>query len=113
MPGPLAHVGAVVTCFHQGAVTVAPSFPGVLLSGSPAITVPDQLAVAGCPFQIPFGAGTKPQPCVLVRLEPSKQVVINGKPALLVSPAALCYSVEQIPQGVPNMAAVQKKVIAK
>jgi hypothetical protein len=76
------------------------------------VTIKDLYAVAACPFQIPFGVGTKPQPCVTIRLAAATKVQVNLSPVLLVTPAALGYSAEQIPQGAPNSSGVQTKVIA-
>jgi|GEM_PF-214207 len=121
MPGFLMHVGAVMSCFHQaGQATIPPTQPRVLVSGQPIATVsppPVPLAtVAGCPFQIPVGAGTKPQPCVTIEWAmPSTRFLVNGLPAALI-PApgigpGLCKSVEQIPQGAPTVKVVQSRVI--
>ncbi|WP_217995211.1 hypothetical protein, partial [Methylogaea oryzae] len=68
------------------------------------------------PFQIPVGAGTKPQPCVTVKwLMPSTRFLVGGQPvALLPAPGAgpgLCQSAEQIPQGPPMVSTVQTRVI--
>jgi hypothetical protein len=114
MPGLLAHMGGLTNCLHAAAITASPSNLRVKVNGGQAVlTTLDLLTIAGCPFQIPTPAGiTKPQPCVTVRLEPSARVKINGAPALLVTPAALCYSAEQIPQGPPNSSPNQKRVIA-
>jgi hypothetical protein len=43
---------------------------------------------------------------------PSTKVLINGQPAAILTPATLCFSVEQILQGPPNSAATQTKVVA-
>ena|SRR5438552_3143271 len=118
MPGFLLHVNATMQCMHMGKATIAPSQPRV------ALTVPDQLvatmdgviSVAGCPFQVPVGAGTKPQPCVVVKWTlPSTRFLVGGKPALLV-PApgtgpGICQSVEQIPQGAPVVGTFQTRVM--
>jgi hypothetical protein len=112
MPGLLAHVGGVVNCFHPPG-TVIPILtapPRVFVNGvQPVLNATNQLSVVGCLFTVPV---PKPQPCVIVRLEPATRVFVNGAPALIVTPAALCYSVEQIPQGVPNSSPNQKRAIA-
>lgn len=114
MPGPLVHVGALLTCPHAGAITATlTSPPKVLVNGAqPVVSLKDLHPVAGCPFQIPVPGGTKPQPCVTVRLEPAPRVLINGTPAAILTPAAVCVSVEQIPQGPPNASPIQTKLIA-
>jgi hypothetical protein len=73
------------------------------------------ITVAGCPFQVPIGTGTKPQPCVKVQWTlVSTRVQINGQPVLL-QPApgpgsGVCQSVEQIPQGPPVVNVIQQRV---
>ena len=64
--------------------------------------VNDLTTVAGCPFQVPVGAGTKPQPCVKVQWPvPATRVKVDGQPVLLQTSTGLCQSAEQIPQGPP------------
>ena len=118
MPGLVLHAGAQVSCFHAAPAAVAPSVPRVLVSGSPVTTV-STLPVAGCPFQVPVGPGTKPQPCITVNWAAvSARVFAMGQPLLLQLPpgpgpgAGVCKSVEQIPQGVPQVRAMQTRVIA-
>ena len=116
MPGFLLHVAATATCFHAAPATVAPSQVRVLVGGQPVATMASVISVAGCPFQIPVGAGTKPQPCVLIKWAmPSTRFLVGGQPAaLLPSPGpapGVCQSVEQIPQGAPIVSAVQPRVI--
>lgn len=116
MPGFLVHIGAITNCTHAGPVTANPSgTPRVFVNAAqPVLTITDLHKVAGCPFQAPAPtpSGTKPQPCVLVRVEPATRVFINGQPAAILTPAAICQSIEQIPQGPPNSSAIQKRVIA-
>jgi len=54
----------------------------------------------------------KPQPCVTVKMIPSTKVLVNNQPVALLTPATLCQSVEQIPQGPPNAGAIQTRVLA-
>ena len=114
MPGLLVNLGGILTCPHAAPIKPNPmSPPRVFVNGAqPVYTIVDLHTVAGCPFQIPFGVGTKPQPCVLVKLQPAVRVKINGIPAALLTPVAVCQSIEQIPQGPPNSAPNQKRVIA-
>jgi hypothetical protein len=118
MPGLVLHAGAQVACFHAAPATVAPAGPRVLVSGQPVATLAT-LPVAGCPFQVPVPGGTKPQPCVTVNwLMVSARVLVNGQPVLLQTPPGpgtgpgLCKSAEQIPQGAPQVRAMQTRVIA-
>jgi uncharacterized Zn-binding protein involved in type VI secretion len=115
MPGRLLHVGAVVQCFHQAPATIAASQTKVTIGGQPVATTDSNITVAGCPFQVPVGAGTKPQPCVSIdwTLTTSK-VEVGGKKALL-GPATgtgggVCLSAEQIRQGAPTISQLQQPV---
>jgi len=116
MPGFLLHVGAKTKCFHGAEAIIAPTQPRVMVSGQPIANITAATPVAGCPFQIPVGAGTKPQPCVIIKWAmPSTRFLVNGQPAgLYVSPGpapGICQSIEQIPQGAPVVAAAQSRVI--
>ncbi len=111
MPGFLVHVGASIMCPHAGQVSVISANSRVMVSGQPVATMSDSYMVAGCPFQIPIGVGTKPQPCVTVQwLEPALRVRVNGQPAILSGSLGLCQSIEQIPQGPPLVATTQMRV---
>jgi len=113
MPGPILHVGATVTCTHAAPMTVVPTNTRVLVNGTPAATMADTFPVAGCPFQVPVGAGTKPQPCVKVQWTvPAARVKVNGVPVILSLSTGLGQSVEGIPQGPPIPSAVQPRVVA-
>jgi hypothetical protein len=113
MPGPILHVGAVVTCTHGAPAQTVPGSPRVMLSGQPAATMADTFPVAGCPFQIPVGAGTKPSPCMQVRWTvPATRVMVNGSPVVTAASTGLCLSPEQAPQGPPIPSAFQPRVVA-
>jgi len=43
---------------------------------------------------------------------PSTKVFVNNQPVALLTPATLCKSIEQIPQGPPNAGAIQTRVLA-
>jgi hypothetical protein len=95
---------------HAGQVSVSTPNTRVLVGGQPVATLADTDTVAGCPFQIPTPVGPKPQPCVRVQwIVPAARVRIGGQPALLQSSSGLCLSVEQIPQGPPNVAVTQMR----
>jgi len=112
MPGPLFHVGAQAICPHAGQISTVSTNTRVLVSGQPVATMADTFPIAGCPFQIPVGPGTKPQPCVQVRwLVPATRVTVNGQPVLLQTSTGICQSIEQIPQGPPTIVATQPRVI--
>jgi hypothetical protein len=115
MPGLLVHVGALVTCPHPpGTITAIVSSPRVFVNGTQAVLgALDIPTVSGCTFQVPVPGGTKPQPCVTVKLETAKRVLVNGQPAAILTPAAVCLPVEKTPpQGTPNSTPIQKRVIA-
>lgn len=114
MPGMLLHVGATVTCVHgAGQATIVPSNTRVMVGGQPVAVLTDTTTVAGCPFQIPIGTGTKPQPCVTIKwLVPATRVMVMQKPALIQTSSGLCQSAEQIPQGAPIVSVTQMRVRA-
>lgn len=111
MPGFLVHVGATGNCPHMGQATFTTTNTRVLVSSQPVVTVTDMFTIAGCPFQIPIGTGTKPQPCVTGRwLTPAARVLVNGQPAILQTSSGICQSAEQIPQGPPTITMTQTRV---
>lgn len=114
MPGHVLHVGAQIICTHGGQATGVPSSPRVLVGGQPVHTLPDTFTVAGCPFQVPIGTGTKPQPCVTIKwIVPATRVMVGGNPALIRTSTAICQSAEQIPQGAPTVLVTQVRVSAQ
>src|SRR5262245_11986517 len=117
MPGLLLHSNAVMQCTHFAPVTIAPAQTRVLVSTQPVAVSSSQLTVAGCPFQVPIGTGTKPQPCVkVVWGNIAARIKILGQPALLQptptgTGAGICQSIEQIPQGPPTVNQMQSRVL--
>lgn len=115
MPGFLLHATASAQCFHAAPAVIPPGQPKVLVGGMPVATSDASIAVTGCLFQVPFGAGTKPQPCVQIKWGSiATKVLVGGKPALLgPAPAVVpgvCLSAEQIPQGAPSLNTIQTRV---
>ena len=53
MPGPVLHLGATVTCMHGGTATPGGSFPRVMVSGQPVVTIAIPYVVVGCPLVPP------------------------------------------------------------
>ena len=107
-----------MTCTHAAPAQTPPTQSRVLVGSpsQPVETIDNVITVSGCPFQIPVGLGTIPQPCVLVQWTmPATRVLVGGSPPLLqASPGpgpGLCLSVEQIPQGPPMTSGLQTKVI--
>lgn len=113
MPGPALTITSVLTCPHGGPVTIAPGNARVTILGQPVATMANMFTVAGCPFQVPIGTGTKPQPCVRIQYTaPATRVMAMGQPLILATSAGLCQSAEQIPQGAPIPVTIQPRVIA-
>lgn len=107
----LVQVGATIQCPHGAHASIAPTNQRVRADGQPIALVSDQTSVAGCPFQVPAGAGTKPQPCVQVRWQaPATRVKVNGQPVLLQTSSGSCLSAEQLPQGPPAVVTTQVRV---
>lgn len=105
MPGPILHMGAVVTCAHGGqAMPTAPS-ENVLVSGMPVATIAAPYAVAGCPFITPTGNG----PCVTGQwIVGATQVFAQGQPVVIMSGVSICT-----PTGTPLLPlSAQTQVIA-
>jgi len=111
MPGFLIQVGATITCPHAGKANVTPSNQRVKVGGMPVAVVADQTVVGGCPFQVPIGTGTKPQPCVKVLWQaPATRVKVMGQFVLLQSSVGVCQSAEQMPQGTAIISTTQTRV---
>ena len=115
MPSFLLHVNAGLNCFHGAKATVVPSQTRVLVDNKPIANISAQITVAGCPFQVPAGPTTKPQPCVTVKWTlASTRFTVAGQPAALVPGPGpgpgVCQSAEQIPQGAPTVGSVQTRV---
>jgi len=107
----LQHVGITAICPHGGQVSVVSTNTRVKVMGQYAAVMGDTYTVAGCPFQIPVGPGTKPQPCVKVQwIVPALRVKVMGKQVLLKASPGICLSAEQIPQGPANVMMTQMRV---
>jgi len=117
MPGQLLHAGAVLQCPHLASVSIAANQTKVLVGGQPVATTASKLSVSACQFKIPVPPppATKPQPCVSVEWQlKANKVLVDGKPALLApapgTGAAICLTVEKIPQGPPTISQLQRLV---
>ena len=105
MPGPILHMGAVVTCAHGGqAIPTAPS-PRVMVSAMPIATIAAPYAVAGCAFVPLAGNG----PCVTAQwVVGAVRVVSMGQPVVIMSGVSIC-----VPTGTPLIPVqAQPRVIA-
>lgn len=110
MATPILTTASTLQCPHGGSVTLQTSNTQALIEQSPALLVTDVDTVSGCPFTVPAGPGTKPQPCVTVRwMVGATQTKVNGTPVLLQNSVGLCYSAEQIPQGPPVVVQTQQQ----
>lgn len=113
MPGHVLHATASIQCTHAATAQLAATGVRLLLGGQPAALAGDKAAVTGCPFQVPAGAGTKPQPCVTVEWPVPAARVRSGGKALLLNPSpSLCRSAEGIPQGPGTVVRQQMRVRA-
>lgn len=111
MGGFLVEETATIQCPHGGKVTITATNKRVTVSKMPVALVNDPTTVAACPFQVPIGTGTKPQPCVKgIWLVPAVRVKVMGQFALLKTSSGQCQSAEQIPQGPPMIAMTQIRV---
>jgi hypothetical protein len=111
MPGHAIQVGATIQCPHGGQATIASTNIRVKAGGMAVALADDPTTVAACPFQVPIGTGTKPQPCVKVQWTvPAGRVKVMGRSVLLKDSTGVCQSVEQIPQGAPSVTVTQVRV---
>lgn len=106
MPGFLLHVGATVTCAHQGPAQPVTPNPRVLVNGAPTVLVTAQYLVAGCTFPPPPAANG---PCVTAQfITAATRVTSNLQPLLLLDSQAICA-----PTGTPLLiTATQTRVTA-
>lgn len=104
----ILHVGATIQCPHGGQVTGTASSTRVKVGGQAVVVQTDTFTVSGCPFQVPIGTGTKPQPCVTTKwITGAARVRVNNQPVLLQTSSGICQSAEQIPQGSPSVVSTQ------
>ncbi len=118
MPGFILHVNMGMQCSHAAVASTTPVQTRVLVSGQPVAVTTNVIKVTLCPFQVPAGTGTKPQPCVTVKwANVSARVKVMGFPVLTqLAPGpggGVCQSIEQIPQGPPVASAFQMRVFAQ
>lgn len=87
MPGPIVHLGAVVTCAHGGQAQPTAPNPRVLVSSQPISTLATPYVVAGCAFIPPAGNG----PCVTAQwVVAATRVFSNGQPVIVQSSMSVC-----------------------
>jgi len=92
MPGPIVHVGAIVTCMHAGQAQPTAPFPRVLVSSQPVVTLATPYAVAGCAL-----SSTPTPPCVTAQwVVGATRVLAGGMPVITQTSQAVC-----VPTGQP------------
>ncbi len=105
MPGPILHIGAVVTCAHGGQAMPTEPSPRVTVTAMPIATIAAPYMVAGCAFAPPAGNG----PCVTAQwVVGAVRVTSMGQPVVVMSGVSLC-----VPTGTPLIPVnAQTRVIA-
>lgn len=114
MPGNVLTTSSTVMCMHGGSAVLTTANSKVMVDNTPALLESDIHSVAGCPFQIPIGTGTKPSPCIRIEWSAgSVQMQVNGVGVLVRSSIGKCYSPEGAMQGVATIANTQMKTSAQ
>ena len=114
MPGNVLNISSTVLCMHGGSAILTTSNSKLMVDNVPALLESDVHSVAGCPFQIPVGPGTKPSPCVRIEWSlGATQMQVNGVGVLLQSSIGKCYNPEGAMQGVANIVNTQVKISAR
>jgi hypothetical protein len=107
---PIVTLATVIQCPHAIPGSLITATAKVLVDNAPPLVMGDKGTVAGCPFTVP---GPKPQPCVTALLtKAATKVMAENKPVLLMNPADMCQSAEQIPNGPVVWSTIQSKVLA-
>jgi len=98
---------------HGGSAILSTANTKMMVDGAAALLESDKHSVAGCPFQIPVGPGTKPSPCIRIEWSAgSTQMQLNGAGVLVQSSIGKCYSAEGAMQGLANIVNTQTKISA-
>jgi len=114
MPGNILTISSTVLCMHGGSAILTTANSRVMADNVPALLESDVHSVAGCPFQIPVGVGTKPSPCIRIEWSGgSTQVQVNGVGVLLQSSIGKCFSPEGAMQGIASIVNTQLKASAR
>ena len=107
---PVVTTATMIQCPHGIPATLVTATAKVLVDAMPPLVAGDKGTVAGCPFTVP---PSKPQPCATVLLtKAATKVLAENKPVLLMNPADIAQSAEQIPQGPAIWGNLQSKVLA-
>ena len=114
MPGFILTATSTVLCMHGGQAILTTANTRLMIDNAPALLESDVHPVAGCPFQIPVGVGTKPSPCIRIEWSGGAgQLKVNGAGVLVQSSIGKCISPEGAPQGVATIASTQTKSMAQ
>lgn len=114
MPGNILTISSTILCMHGASAILTTSNSKLMVDNVPALIESDVHPVAGCPFQIPVGAGTKPSPCIRIEWSAgATQLQVNGVGVLLQSSIGKCFSPEGAMQGLANIVNTQMKVSAR
>ena len=114
MSGQLLTVQSTLMCPHGGSVSIASSNTKVSATNAALALATDTFTVAGCPFQIPVGAGTVPHPCVSVKwIVPNVRTSVSQTPTLSTGSVGLCLASDQVPQGAVVISQTQAKASAQ
>jgi hypothetical protein len=107
---PIVTMATVIQCPHAIPGTLVTATAKVLVDNMPPLVMGDKGSIAGCPFTVP---PSKPQPCATALLtKAATKVLVENKPVLLMNPADICQSADQIPNGPVVWATIQSKVLA-
>lgn len=110
MAAALLTTASSLQCPHGGTVTIASTNTSAQATAALALAG-DTFTIAGCPFQIPIGAGTVPHPCVRVQwIKPNLRTTVNGAPTLAQDSVGLCLAADQVPQGPVSVVQTQARV---
>lgn len=104
MPAPILHFGATVLCTHAGQATPLASFPRVMVSAQPVVTLSSPYAIAGCAL-----TGTPTPPCVTGQfVMGAVRVLAGGAPLATLMSQSVC-----VPTGTPMLPVMaQTRVLA-
>lgn len=101
-------------CPHGGSAILTTANSKIMVDNTPALLESDVHSVAGCPFQIPVGPGTKPSPCIKIEWSAgATKLQVNGVGVLVKSSIGKCSSPEGAMQGMANIVNTQMKVSAQ
>lgn len=104
MPGNLLHVGATISCAHQGQGQPTSPNPRVKVMGNPVVTQAFPYTIAGCTNPPP---PANVGPCITAQwVSAAMRVKVMGQPVLLQDSKAVC-----LPTGTPlNVLIAQLRV---